>query len=83
MSSTRRAEIEALVQASRRRLSPERAYALITACEDLLDDKGARTIQDAILGGGPAKRQKETRRALDRPSGDDSGLFQGQLGLFR
>ena len=83
MSADRLAEIARLVAASRRRLSPERAYALITACEDLLDDKGARTIQDAILGGGPAKRPQEARRALARPSGRNSGLFQGQLGLFR
>jgi hypothetical protein len=36
VSQDRLAEIAALIAASRRRLSPERAYALITACEELL-----------------------------------------------
>lgn len=36
MSEDRLREIEALVARCRARMSPERAYALLTACADLL-----------------------------------------------
>lgn len=36
MSTERLAEIVLLVAASQRRLSPERAFALLRACEELL-----------------------------------------------
>lgn len=64
-------EIRDLVARCRVRLSPERAYALITACEDLLDSHY------------PNRPYQEANRGLARPSGDKSPALQGQMRLFR